>query len=64
MKLKVVTQRLNGHRHGDIIVVDDNSVAEYLINSGQCEKLEETAAKAVTTVKEKATKVLRKKRKD
>ena len=64
MKLIVITHRLNGKNKGDIIDVDDTVLAEYLLASGQCEKVEDTAAKAVTKAKTAATKVLRKKRKD
>ena len=63
MKLRVTTHRLNKTNKGDIIDVD-TVLAEYLLASGQCEKVEEPAAKAVTKAKTAATKVLRKKRKD
>lgn len=64
MKLRVTTHRLNKTNKGDIIDVDDTVLAEYLLASGQCEKVEEPVAKAVTKAKTAATKVLRKKRKD
>ena len=64
MKLRATTHRLNKTNKGDIIDVDDTVLAEYLLASGQCEKVEEPAAKAVTKAKTAATKVLRKKRKD
>jgi len=64
MKLLVTTHRLNGKNKGDIIDVDDTVLAEYLLASGQCVKVEEPAPKAVTKAKSAATKVLRKKRKD
>lgn len=64
MKLLVTTHRLNGHKQGDVIDVDDTGLAEYLIASGQCEKVEEQAPQPVTKAKTAATKVLRRKRKD
>jgi hypothetical protein len=64
MKLRVTTHRLNKHSQGDIIDIEDSGLAEYLLASGQCEKVEDTATKAVTKAKSAATKVLRKKRKD
>lgn len=64
MKLVVTTHRLNGKNKGDVIDVDDTGLAEYLLASGQCEKVEQPAAKAVTKAKSAATKVIRRKRKD
>lgn len=64
MKLLVTTHRLNGHQRGDVIDVDDTVLAQYLLASGQCEKVAETSDTPVTKAKSAATKVLRKKRKD
>lgn len=64
MKLIVTTHRLNSNKKGDIIDVDDTVLAEYLLASGQCEKVAQTSDTPVTKAKSAATKVLRKKRKD
>jgi len=64
-KLRVTTDRLNGASKGDIIDVADSSVVEYLINSLQVELVEDVpVADVVTKVKNAATKVGRRKRKD
>lgn len=64
-KLRVTTDRLNGASKGDIIDVADLSVVEYLINSLQVERVEDApVADVVTKVKNAATKVGRRKRKD
>ena len=64
-KLRVTTDRLNGANKGDIIDVADSSVVEYLINSLQVELIEDDpVADVVTKVKNAATKVGRRKRKD
>ena len=64
-KLRVTTDRLNGARKGDIIDVADSSIVEYLINSLQVELVEDApVADVVTKVKNAATKVGRRKRKD
>jgi hypothetical protein len=64
-KLRVTTDRLNGASKGDIIDVADSSVVEYLINSLQVERVEDApVADVVTKVKNAATKVGRRKRKD
>ena len=64
-KLRVTTDRLNGAKKGDIIDVADLSVVEYLLNSLQVELVEDDpVADVVTKVKNAATKVGRRKRKD
>ena len=64
-KLRVTTDRLNGASKGDIIDVADSSVVEYLLNSLQVELVEDVpVADVVTKVKNAATKVGRRKRKD
>lgn len=64
-KLRVTTDRLNGANKGDIIDVADSSVVEYLLNSLQVELFEDApVADVVTKVKNAATKVGRRKRKD
>jgi hypothetical protein len=64
-KLRVTTDRLNGSKKGDIIDVADASVVEYLLNSLQVERVEDApVADVVTKVKNAATKVGRRKRKD
>ena len=64
-KLRVTTDRLNGANKGDIIDVADSSVVEYLLNSLQVELVEDApVVDVVTKVKNAATKVGRRKRKD
>jgi hypothetical protein len=63
-RLLVITDKLNNARKGDVIDVADSSNVEYLINSGQCLPVDEQPQTVVTKVKDAATKVGRRKRKD
>jgi len=63
-RLLVITDKLNNSKKGDVIEVNDATNVEYLINSGQCLPVEEHEPTVVTKVKDAATKVGRRKRKD
>ena len=63
-RLLVITDKLNNSRKGDIIDITDSNNVEYLINSGQCVQVENETPSVVTKVKDAATKVGRRKRKD
>ena len=66
-KLRVTSDRLNGAHRGDIIELDDSVAVEYLIASGQCELVQDEPKPepvVVTKVKQAATKVGRRKRKE
>jgi len=63
-RLLVITDKLNNARKGDVIDITDSNNVEYLINSGQCVAVEDETPTVVTKVKDAATKVGRRKRKD
>ena len=63
-RLLVITDKLNNSRKGDVIDITDPTNVEYLINSGQCIPVEDQTPSVVTKVKDAATKVGRRKRKD
>ena len=63
-RLLVITDKLNNARKGDVIDITDPTNVEYLINSGQCVPAQDETSSVVTKVKDAATKVGRRKRKD
>ena len=57
-RLLVITDKLNNSRKGDVIDITDPTNVEYLINSGQCVRVEDETPSVVTKVKDAATKVV------
>ena len=61
VKLRVISDKVNGARRGDIIELDDSVAVEYLIASGQCELV---ADKPATKPDKKPSKLGRRRNKE
>lgn len=62
VKLRVTSDKVNGARRGDIIELDDLIAVEYLIASGQCERVNDE--KPATKPDKKPSKLGRKRNKE
>ena len=62
VKLRVISDKVNGARRGDIIELDDLIGVEYLIASGQCERVQDE--KPATKPDKKPSKLGRRRNKE